>query len=154
MCGLSGQSRAVSSIIQRSVSDGRHGGGAGHAAAAVQTIALAAKQHEPVDLWRQDAEAAQGGGRRQVEGHGVQRDAVMLAVNPVHVGEEGDAAREEGEQHHAAVSFVQPAVLKAELQEETRRRRRVRKRTLKLRQKAHFITALRLNPISPLAPTT
>lgn len=106
MCGLSGQSRAVSSVIHRSVSDGRHGGGARHAAATVQTVALAAKQHEPVDLWRQDAQAAQGGGRRQVEGHGVQRDAVVLAVHPEHVGEEGDAAREEGEQHHAAVSFV------------------------------------------------
>lgn len=45
-----------------------------------------------------------------MEGH-----AVVPAVHPVHVGEEGDAAGKEGEQHHAAVGFVQPAVLKAEL---------------------------------------
>lgn len=94
-----------------------------HAAAAVQTVALSAKQDEPVDLRGQDARVPQIGGERQVEGHAVQRDAVVLAVHPVHVGEEGDAAHEEGEQHHPAVGLVQPAVLKAELVKETERKR-------------------------------
>lgn len=57
-----------------------------------------------------------------MEGHAVERDAVVLAVHPVHVGEEGDAAHEEGEQHHAAVGLVQPAILKAELAEETKKK--------------------------------
>lgn len=94
-----------------------------HTATAVQTVALSAKQNEPVDLRRQDARVAHVGGQRQVEGHAVQRDAVVLAVHPVHVGEEGDAAHKEGEQYHTAVGLVQPAVLKAELVEETKKRK-------------------------------
>lgn len=54
-----------------------------------------------------------------MEGHAVERDAIVAAVHPVHVGEEGDAAYEEGEQNHAAVGLVEPAVLEAELVEET-----------------------------------
>lgn len=50
-----------------------------------------------------------------MEGDAVERYAVVLPVHPVHVGEEGDAAHEEGEQHHAAIGLVQPAVLEAEL---------------------------------------
>lgn len=87
------------------------------AAPPVKTVALSAEQHEPVNLRRQDAGVAQVGGERQVEGHAVQRDAVVAAVHPVHVGEEGDAAHEEGEEHHAAVGLVQPAVLEAELED-------------------------------------
>lgn len=109
------------SVVLRIVSDGGGGRGVRHAAAAVQAVALSAKQDEPVDLRRQDARVAQVGGQRQVEGHAVERDAVVLAVHPVHVGEEGDAAHEEGEQHHAAVGLVQPALLKAELAEETKK---------------------------------
>lgn len=110
------------SIILRIVSDGGHGGPVWHAAAPVQAVTLSAKQDEPVDLRCQDARVAQVGGQRQVEGHAVERDAVVLTVHPVHVGEEGDAAHEEGEQYHAAVGLVQPAVLEAELVEETRKR--------------------------------
>ena len=88
-------------------------------ASLVQTIALSAQQHEPVDLRRHDAQAAQVGGEWQVEGHAVERDAVVVAVHQVHVGEEGDAAHEEGEQHHPAIGLVQRAVLEAELREET-----------------------------------
>lgn len=58
-----------------------------------------------------------------MEGHAVQRDAVVLAVHPVHVGEESDAAHKEGEQYHTAVGLVQPAVLKAELVGEIKKRR-------------------------------
>lgn len=50
-----------------------------------------------------------------MEGHAVERDAVVLAVHPVHVREEGDTAKKEGEEYHAAVEFVQPEVLEAEL---------------------------------------
>lgn len=103
------------SIVLRIVSDGGRRRRVGRAAAPVQAVALSAKQDEPVELRRQDAQAAQVGGQRQVEGHAVERDAVVLTVHPVHVGEEGDAAHEEGEQYHAAVGLVQPAVLEAEL---------------------------------------
>lgn len=54
-----------------------------------------------------------------MEGHGVERDAIVAAVSPVHVGEEGDAAREEGEEHHAAVVLVQPTLLETQLVDET-----------------------------------
>lgn len=107
------------SILLGRVGDGDRRGGGWRTAASVQTVALPAEQHEPVDLRRQDAQAAQGGGGWQVEGHGIEGDAVVPAVHPVHVGEEGDAAGEEAEQYHAAVGFVQPAVLKAELMQET-----------------------------------
>lgn len=63
-----------------------------------------------------------------MEGHGVQGDAVVPAVHPVHVWEESDAAREEGEQYHAAIGFVQPTVLKSQLQGETRERKRALRR--------------------------
>lgn len=66
------------------------------AAALVQAVALSAEQDEPVDLRRQDARVAQVGQQRQVEGHAVEGDAVVAAVHPVHEGEEGDAANEEG----------------------------------------------------------
>lgn len=87
------------------------------AAALVQAVALSAEQDEPVDLRCQDARATEGGGERQVEGDAVERDAVMTAVHPVHEGEEGNAAHEEAEQHHGAIGLVQPAFLKAELEE-------------------------------------
>lgn len=115
-CGSKRRTASGASIFLGCVGDGDGGREGGwRAAAAVQTVAFPAEQHEPIDLRRQDAQAAQRGGRRQVEGHGVEGDAVVPAVHPVHVREEGDAAREEGEQHHAAIGFVQPAVLKAEL---------------------------------------
>ncbi len=58
-----------------------------------------------------------------MEGHAVERDAVVVAVHPVHVRKEGDAAHKEGEQYHTAIGLVQPAVLEAELVEETRKNR-------------------------------
>lgn len=85
----------------------------------VQTVALQTEQNEPVHLRSQDAQVAQVGVQRQGEGDAVERDAVVAPVRPVHVWEERNAAGEEGQQHHAAVSFVQPAVLKAELGEQT-----------------------------------
>lgn len=107
-----------SSIILAGVGrGGRRHGRRRTAAPPVQTVALSAEQHEPVHLRRQDAGVAKVGGERQVEGHAVQGDAVVAAVHPVHVGEEGDAAHEEGEEHHAAVGLVQPAVLEAELKD-------------------------------------
>lgn len=120
--GVLGQKQTAkgASIFLRCVSDGDGGreGGWG-TAAAVQTVALPAEKHEPVDLWRQDAQAAQRGGCGQMEGHGVEGDAIVPAIHPVHIREESNAAREEGEQHHAAIGFVQPAVLKSELQGES-----------------------------------
>lgn len=86
-------------------------GGRRPAAPQVQPVALPHQQHKPVELRRQDAAVTQVGGERQVEGNGVQRDAVVTAVHPVHEGEEGDAAHEEGQQHHAAVGLMQPALL-------------------------------------------
>lgn len=108
------------SIVLRIVSDGGRRRRVGTAATLVQAVALSAEQDEPVDLRRQDARVAQVGGQRQVEGHAVERDAVVLAVHPVHVGEEGDAAHKEGEQYHTAIGLVQPAVLEAELVEQKR----------------------------------
>lgn len=32
-----------------------------------------------------------------MEGHAVERDVVVAAIHPVHVGEQGDAAHKEGE---------------------------------------------------------
>lgn len=123
-CGSKRRRASGVSIFLGCVGDGDGGRKGGwRAAAAVQTVAFPAEQHEPVDLRCQDAQTAQGGGGWQVEGHGIEGDAVVPAVHPVHVREEGDAAREEGEQHHAAVGFVQPAVLKAELTERERERR-------------------------------
>lgn len=89
----------------------------------VQTVALAAEQDKPVDLRCQDATVANVSGQWQVEGHTVERDAVVVAIHPVHEGEEGDAAEEEDEQHHTAIYLVQPALLEAKL-EETKMRRR------------------------------
>lgn len=66
------------------------------AAAAVQAVTLHAEQSEPVDLRRQDAQVAQVGVQRQSEGDAAERDAVVLTVRPVHVGEKRDAACEEG----------------------------------------------------------
>lgn len=66
-----------------------------------------------------------------MEGHAVERDAVVVAVHPVHVGEEGDAAHKEGEQYHTAIGLVQPAVLEAELVGETKKRRKDRIKILK-----------------------
>lgn len=103
------------SIVLRIVSDGGHRRRVRTAAPLVQTVALSAEQDEPVKLRCQDAQVAQVGGQRQVEGHAVERDAVVFAVHPVHVGEEGDAAHKEGEQYHTAIGLVQPAVLEAEL---------------------------------------
>ena len=111
------------SIILRIVSDSGRRRQVWHTATSVKTVALSAKKAEPVDLRRQDARVAQVGGQRQVEGHAVERDAVVAAVHPVHIGEEGDAAHKEGEQSHAAVGLVQPAVLEAELVEETQTKR-------------------------------
>lgn len=50
-----------------------------------------------------------------MEGHAVEGDAVVAAVHPVHEGEEGDAAHEEGEQNHTSVGLVKTAVLVADL---------------------------------------
>lgn len=82
----------------------------------VEPVALKAEQDEPVDLWGQDAQASQVGVDGHVERDGVERKAVMCSVHPVHVGEESDAAQEEAQEHHAAVQFVQPALLQTQLQ--------------------------------------
>lgn len=84
--------------------------------ALVKTVAFSAEQDEPVDLGREDTHVAQVGIERDMQGHSVERKAVVLSINPVHVGEECNAAQEEAQQHHAAVHFMQPAVLQAHLQ--------------------------------------
>lgn len=84
----------------------------------VQSVAFTAEEDEPVDLRCQDAEAAQFGGERQMEENAVERDAIVGAVGPVHVGEECNAAHEETQQYHATISLVQPAVLKPQLNED------------------------------------
>lgn len=50
-----------------------------------------------------------------MEGHAVEGNAVVSAVHPVHEGEERDAAHEEGEQDHASIGLVYPALLQAQL---------------------------------------
>ena len=117
------------SIILRIVSDSGRRRQVWHTATSVKTVALSAKKDEPVDLRRQDARVAQVGGQRQVEGHAVERDAVVAAVHPVHVGEEGDAAHEEGQQHHAAVRLVHPALLQVQLRRGDQPGRETKKRT-------------------------
>lgn len=67
---------------------------------------------------REDAHVAQVSVERDVQGHGVDREAVVCSIHPVHVGEEYNAAQEEAQQHHEAVRFVQPAVLQSHLQGE------------------------------------
>lgn len=111
------------SIILRIVSDSGSRRRVLHTATLVQTEALSAKQDEPVELRCQDARVAQVGSQRQVERNAVEWDTIVLPVHPVHVGEEGDAAHKEGEQYHTAICLVQPAVLEAELVEETKRGR-------------------------------
>lgn len=91
------------------------GSSGGVTLALVEPPTLAAEQHEPVDLWRQDTQAAQVDRQCQVEGHAVDGDAVVTAVDPVHVGKEGDSTQEEAEQHHAPIGLVDPAVLQTQL---------------------------------------
>lgn len=94
----------------------------GAAMAHVKAVALSQEQDEPVKLWCEDTHVAHVGVERDVQGHGVEREAVVLAIHPVHVGEERDTAQEEAQQHHATVHFVQPAVLLTHLQGEIRDR--------------------------------
>lgn len=61
----------------------------------------------------------------------------MAAVHPVHEGEEGDAAHEEGEQNHTSVGLVKTSVLVADLvEEETQEEEVVRSRT----SRTHVLT--------------
>lgn len=113
VCGLEPAATKRMSIILDVVGDSR--GMVGPAGAPVQTIALSAQQHKPVDLRRQDAGVAQVGRERQVEGHAIKGDTIVAAVHPVHEGKEGNAAHKKGEQDHAAIGLVQPAVLQIEL---------------------------------------
>lgn len=81
----------------------------------VQSVSFTAQEDEPVELRCQDAEVAQVGGERQVEGNAVERDAVVRAVHPVHEREESDATHEETQKHRAAIHLVQPALLQTQL---------------------------------------
>lgn len=88
----------------------------GAALAYVKAVALSAEQDEPVELWREDAHVPQVGVQRDVQGHSVEREVVVLPIHPVHVGKECNTAQEEAQQNHAAVHFVQQAVLQTNLQ--------------------------------------
>lgn len=66
----SGQAQPTRASVICGPNSGR---GVGPARAAlVQTVALSTEQHEPVELWSQDAGIAQVSGRRQVEGDTVE----------------------------------------------------------------------------------
>lgn len=51
----------------------------------------------------------------KVKGHPVQGNPELLAVHPVHVGEDEDPTHEEAQKDHDAVDFVQPGVVEAQL---------------------------------------
>lgn len=63
--------------------------------ALVKTVALPAEQDEPVELRREDAYVTQVGIERDVQGHGIDREAVVLSIHPIHVREKCNAAQEE-----------------------------------------------------------
>lgn len=50
-----------------------------------------------------------------MEGHHVQGNPKLSAVHPVHEGEDEDPTREEAHKDHDAVEFVQPGVVKTQL---------------------------------------
>lgn len=50
-----------------------------------------------------------------MEGHPVQGNPKLLAVHPVHEGEDEDPTHKEAQQNHDAVEFVQPGVVETEL---------------------------------------
>lgn len=50
-----------------------------------------------------------------MEGHPVQRNPKLLAVQPVHEGEDEDPTREEAHEDHDAIEFVQPGVVETQL---------------------------------------
>lgn len=54
-----------------------------------------------------------------MEGHPVQRNPKLLAVHPVHEGENEDPTREEAQQDNDAIEFVQPGIVETQL--DTRR---------------------------------
>lgn len=51
----------------------------------------------------------------QVEGHPVQGNAKLSTIHPVHEGEDEDPTREEAQKDHDPVEFVQPGVVKTQL---------------------------------------
>lgn len=53
-----------------------------------------------------------------MEGHSVQGNPKLLAVHPVHEGEDQDPTREETQENHDAIDSVQPRVIKAQLNNE------------------------------------
>lgn len=64
----------------------------GAALAQVKTVTLSAKQDKPVELRCEDAHTAQVSVEWDVQGHSVDREAVVVSIHPVHVGEECNAA--------------------------------------------------------------
>lgn len=86
------------------------------AVALVKPVGLSTQQHEPVQLWRQDAEVTKVAAQGQVEGNAVDGDARVLSVCPVHIGEECNATCEESQQHHHTIHLGQPAVLQPQLE--------------------------------------
>lgn len=50
-----------------------------------------------------------------MEGHSVQGNPKLLAVHPVHEGEDQDPTHEETQEDHDAIDSVQPGVIKAQL---------------------------------------
>lgn len=51
----------------------------------------------------------------QMEGHSVQRNPKLLAIHPVHEGEDEDPTHEEAQKDRYAIEFVQHGVVKTQL---------------------------------------
>lgn len=51
-----------------------------------------------------------------MESNPVQWNPKLMAVHPVHEGEDEDPAREEAHKDHDAIEFVQPGVVKTQLE--------------------------------------
>lgn len=81
-----------------------------------------------------------------MEGNAVERDAIVGAVGPVHVGEECDAAHEETQQNHATVNLVQPAVLQSQLQERQPTEKNKRKRKGRLEDAGKTLNVMERSP--------
>lgn len=81
----------------------------------VESVSFPQQQIKPVDLWSQDHQVTHVAVQRQMEGHSVHGNPKLLAVHPVHEGEDQDPTRKETQEDNDAVDSVQPGVVKAQL---------------------------------------
>ena len=81
----------------------------------VESVSFPQQQIKPVDLWRQDHQVTHVAVQRQMEGDSLQGNPKLLAVHPVHEGEDQDPTRKETQEDNDAIDSVQPGVIEAQL---------------------------------------